>query len=258
MARQLIPVAVVSGGSPLSGVNVQVNLRAGGTPTVYAAETGAGTTGNPLVTNTQGMVTGWLPTGKYNLVVSDPSGRVATFTQAWDSAPPPPTVTSLPTTPDDADEIYFVADATNGIVWHLKYRAASASTYKWEYMGGGPLVSEVFTSESTASTTFTNLTTVGPQITLPLAGDYKVSFGATVNTPSTGNGLITVKRGAVAAADADAEQVYISSITSTARSYKRTATAAGELWLCQYRFTGASSIAAFSNRFLEIVPIRVG
>lgn len=42
-------------------------------------------------------------------------------------------VTSLPANPVDGQEIYFLADSTNGIIWHLRYRVASS---KWEYVGG--------------------------------------------------------------------------------------------------------------------------
>lgn len=86
MARTAIPIEVIAGGQPLSGVNVTVNLRAGGTATVFGAETGAGTVANPLTTNAAGMVSGWLDRGRYNLVVNDPSGRVASFTEPFDSS----------------------------------------------------------------------------------------------------------------------------------------------------------------------------
>jgi hypothetical protein len=38
--------------------------------------------------------------------------------------------------PQDGDEVYYAADATNGVIWHLRYRAASSSSYKWEFVGG--------------------------------------------------------------------------------------------------------------------------
>jgi hypothetical protein len=50
----------------------------------------------------------------------------------------PPRVTSLPSTPSDGDIVDFIADASAGVVWRLRYRASSSSSYKWEYVGGGP------------------------------------------------------------------------------------------------------------------------
>lgn len=71
-------------------------------------------------------------------------------------------VTSLPAAPADGQECIFVADATNGVAWHLKYRAASASAYKWEVIGGSWLSAEVVTGEARSATTYADLTTIGP------------------------------------------------------------------------------------------------
>jgi hypothetical protein len=84
------------------------------------------------------------------------------------------TVTSLPVGPVDGQETYYLADATNGVVWHLRYRAASASTHKWEFVGGASLLAGPSGSMSTSGTASTPLT-AGPLITLPLTGDYNVT-----------------------------------------------------------------------------------
>ena len=83
-------------------------------------------------------------------------------------------VTSLPATPADGQEVYYVADAANGVLWHLRYNAASASAYKWEFVGGSPLATERLPEETAAS--FPATTWGGfvndPVIAVPLAGDY--------------------------------------------------------------------------------------
>ena len=89
----------------------------------------------------------------------------------------PSFVTSLPVGATDGQEIYYQADAANGIIWHLRYNAGSASAYKWEFVGGSELSSEVITQETTTSSVYVALTTPGPSITLPLAGDYDVTIG---------------------------------------------------------------------------------
>ena len=48
-------------------------------------------------------------------------------------------MTALPASPADAQEIAFLVDAANGIVWRFRYRAASTSPYRWEFTGGAPL-----------------------------------------------------------------------------------------------------------------------
>ena len=97
-----------------------------------------------------------------------------------------PLVSVLPDSPADGQEVYFLADAANGIVWHLRYRAASPSTYKWELVGGG----EMFAAIDTAETNFTpgswgDLATGGPLITAPLVGEY-VYHANVAATGSTG------------------------------------------------------------------------
>ena len=55
-------------------------------------------------------------------------------------------VTSLPATPTDGQEVYYLADAANGVIWHLRYRAAATGAFKWEFVGGPPLSHEIDTS----------------------------------------------------------------------------------------------------------------
>jgi hypothetical protein len=82
-----------------------------------------------------------------------------------------PLVSSLPTSPVDGQVIDYLADATNGMIWRLRYRAASASAYKWEFVGGSNLYTwngTVVTLNSGAMVELTPLIS----IVLPLAGDY--------------------------------------------------------------------------------------
>jgi hypothetical protein len=94
--------------------------------------------------------------------------------------------TSLPSSPVDGQEIYYAADATNGVIWHLRYRSASSSSYKWEFVGGSP--TRTFTNSTgngNVNWTFSNV--VQPNI--PLAGDYNFELFVTfkTTTSSTGN-----------------------------------------------------------------------
>lgn len=88
--------------------------------------------------------------------------------------------TTLPAAPVDGQEAFYqsAAMATPGMVWHFRYRAGSGSAYKWEFVGGPPLFAEVIAQETASAQIFGDLTTVGPTVTLPLAGDYDVEIGA--------------------------------------------------------------------------------
>lgn len=173
-----------------------------------------------------------------------------------------PEVAALPGSPVDQQEIIYLADTTNGIKWHLRYRSASASGFKWEAVGSNsPLFSEITTDESTASTTYVDLTTVGPSVTLPLAGDYLIAFGGQVYNATINNGVyITPKLGAATAADVDG----ITNVSATAnailpvwRSIRRTGLAASAVIKVQTRAT-VGGTAHYMNRNLEVRPIRVG
>jgi microcystin-dependent protein len=118
-----------------------------------------------------------IPTNSYRVVV----GGLATAGTFL----PPPLVTSLPSSPADGQIVYYLADATLGLIWPLRYRAASASPYKWEAAGDcPPLYAESATLFTTASTTSVD---TGNQVTVPLAGDYWLSHG-TGMLDNTGTG----------------------------------------------------------------------
>lgn len=84
-----------------------------------------------------------------------------------------PVVAALPGAPADGAECLFIADNAKGILWHLRYSAATAGGYKWHFVGGPPLHASVGGVESTASTVSVELAT--PLfLTLPLKGIYSV------------------------------------------------------------------------------------
>lgn len=185
--------------------------------------------------------------------------------------------TSLPSPAVDGQEIYYRADSTNGRIWHLRYRNAfngGSATYPWEYIGGSALTASVkdgtiTDSEGTTSTTYAALTTAGPTVTLPLAGDYEVTIGFTgyngntgaittmsydIGTPPPGSGT--------AAVDADAVQNYQSSLASavnivSAGSRTRVKTGLSAVALtAKYKVNAGTG--SYWNRFMIVRPIRVG
>lgn len=96
----------------------------------------------------------------------------------------PPLVTSLPSNPLDGQEVYYLADAANGMIWHLRYRAASSSAYKWEFVGGSPFNMQLDTSTIlntfpvVGSTGYGYATAAGGSRSAPLAGDYLIEGNA--------------------------------------------------------------------------------
>jgi hypothetical protein len=200
------------------------------------------------------------------------------YTRVWDGslwrqASPAPTVTSLPASPVDGDEVVYTADGTNGVSWRLRYRSASASSYKWEFVGGASLASTVLTEQALGATAvaYIDLSTVGPQITAPLAGDYKIEWGANavINTTVTVVSGMGIKFGSASApADANPGTRWVAHFGQAAVTGGAsragisnidvaTGVAASTLIKAQY-YQNNGSTTSFGNRRLVVTPVRVG
>lgn len=184
-----------------------------------------------------------------------------------------PAVFALPANPVEGQQVYYVADQTNGVVWHLRYRAlqqngaANPSPYKWECLGGGQLYHEVGTEEQTALAAFVDLATVGPQVTCPLAGDY--IFGGFMDvyaTQADGAPYAALKIGAAAVTGGERlilERTGAGGVGSFrggigGRPIKRTVAAANTVCKIQYGSGNNNGTVTFGNRVLVAVPVRVG
>lgn len=85
MARVEISEAVQNTvGAAISGATVQVNVRGGAAATLYAAEAGATTVGNPRTTDAAGRIEAWVDEGSYDLVVS--KSGFTSYTQPFDAS----------------------------------------------------------------------------------------------------------------------------------------------------------------------------
>lgn len=85
--RTEIPIVVLGAdGRPLAGASITVKTRpAGATATVYQAETGVATTANPLTSDAQGRVNGWVERGAYDALIT--ASGLTPWTEPFDSAP---------------------------------------------------------------------------------------------------------------------------------------------------------------------------
>jgi hypothetical protein len=177
----------------------------------------------------------------------------------------PAYVTSLPGSPIDGQQVYYLADATNGVVWHLRYRAASASAYKWEYVGGPPLFKTIDTDEAfTASANFNNPTTVGPDVVPPLNGDflYQMSAGLYIASQTTGGSMaigLSIAGAAPVAVHQALQYAVTGSSASIAKNGLVTGMVAGNAFRIMYfspTAMGGTPHARF--RALQVTPVRVG
>jgi len=173
-----------------------------------------------------------------------------------------PLVSSLPTSPVDGQVIDFLADATNGVIWRLRYRAASASAYKWEFVGGSPLYALRTPPGNVTSGTYTDLTEAAnqPTLTLPLAGDYDVQIGMDAgNTAVDQEVFMSYTIGGSGASDNDVCKFFgpTASGKRIGVSSRRRKTGLGAVVLtAKYRVGAGTGVV--ENRYIQATPVRVG
>jgi len=167
--------------------------------------------------------------------------------------------TTLPAAPYDKQLAILVDSITVPTYqWMFRYNSGSSNADKWEFVGGAPARHTVNTSETTASTTYVNLTTTGPTFTIPRAGEYLVQTRtASFNSLSGSTNWHTVKVGGAAASDNQAAQfdfATLNKIAAISRSQDITF-AALDVCLMQYRTSTGTSTT--SIRHMMVTPIRV-
>lgn len=170
--------------------------------------------------------------------------------------------TSLPGSPADGDR-YCLVDSTTVPTyrWYFSYNSSSASTYKWEFIGGNPLTNYVDAHETSGSLTATNLTTVGPSITVSRAGDYSVrancagsngnaedSYMIVVNGAGTANIMVNSPLGYTRSGTLN----YLNAMTITGETTGR---AASDIIRMKYYVGG--NTGHWSWRSMWVCPIRV-
>lgn len=188
--------------------------------------------------------------------------------------------TSLPSSPVDGQEIYYAADATNGVIWHLRYRSGSSSSYKWEYVGGGPLYKEDNDVRSVTNVTAfsssgnppysSDVPTDGIVLSLPVAGDYKVELAGQFEVPATAGRNVTygyaITNGSdvIQTAASDAVSLSLTNPTGdgqaglvTSGMVLYTISTAGFRLREQLKVSGNFTASVFRRR-LYVTPIRVG
>jgi hypothetical protein len=183
--------------------------------------------------------------------------------EAWPGGPvavPPSTIpygTSLPPSPADGQEAILVDSLTNPTyTWRFRYNAQSASAYKWEFVGGAPLVSSYIGSQSVAA--------VGawvpgaPQITVPRTGQYVGTLVAEAAPPAI-NAVIQV------GLTADAANPLVTQFTDSQplANYARTISASGLLLTLtlgqtlQHLYWSNVANTPWAKRTTSLLPVRV-
>ena len=160
--------------------------------------------------------------------------------------------TSFPGSPNDKDIYTWVADASAGVLWTFRYYEA---TTKWMFIGGAPLFSQVLTSEGTSSASYTALTTAGPSLALPFAGDYDITIGANLASPNAHYAYMSYDIGVTGASDSDCVFIYGNAYAypSVSRLQRKTGLSAVTLTM-KYRV--GSGTGYFEKRWMAVTPVQ--
>lgn len=164
---------------------------------------------------------------------------------------------------EDGDEVYMEVDSSLGKEWHLVYRTAEP-TYKWRFLGGSPLYSEVATSETFTSSAYSALATAGPLVALPRAGDYEVELGCrfymvTANVAYALNMSYDV--GGTGAVDGDSVQWTTpngaGSPTGTVVRVREKAALAAVTLTSKYKNSNNVNAQGAADRWMRVRPVRI-
>lgn len=175
-----------------------------------------------------------------------------------------PIVNALPGAPTAGDEIMLqtaaMAALPSPIAWRLYFDGAA-----WVPVGPVALFASVDAAQVTnaASAAYGVLGAVGPTITVPAAGTYRVQVGARFQNTggAVTTGFMSYTVGAAAASDEDAftaRDSAASSLTWQGASRPKAYTvAAGDSFAADYRDSGTNNVT-FSHRWMRVTPVRLG
>jgi hypothetical protein len=166
--------------------------------------------------------------------------------------------TTLPASPADGQEAILVDSTTNPAYhWQFRYNAGSSSTYKWEFVGGAPIVvTQSYDQQN--STSYVNGNSPA-QFTLPRAGDWLIAVTALQKADTSGGTAFTsVAVGATASADTFAVWApFLPFYTGPGVARGRfNGVSASALVTTQMKVSGAGYNIS-QARTIEVTPIRV-
>ncbi len=213
-----------------------------------------------------------------------------TITHRWDNLrggpvyiPPPPPARSIliktstgwqdltvtptydkvfPSDPIDGQEHVLVDDLVNPTYqWRFRYNETSSSPYKWEFIGGAPLLIQAGIGVYDTVVTANTWTLLAHQLkyTVPISGDWYALTGASCGGGSGGDFAdLSIGNNAVVPNPliVTASQFGGSGFWGMSVPARLTVAAAGGYLAPVYR--GSSVGIKFQNRWIQVQPVRVG
>jgi hypothetical protein len=170
-----------------------------------------------------------------------------------------------PSSPNDGDIWIATGVDTGGTTWQFRYNAGSASTYKWEFIGGKP--------QGAQDTSFTvySPSSVGawqaisgaskPTLTTLRAGEYEFYTYGRITVPTGADLYATIYYGASASATAQNPYLFLQSGASQVRASLHvkgsTGVPANSTWNFAVFTDNAVTTQGIDNPGFALLPIRI-
>jgi hypothetical protein len=160
---------------------------------------------------------------------------------------------------------------TDGMIWRPKPQAgvfwkfmydSSEGTYKWVFVGGGPMYSVSETDGSWNNTSYVDPTTTpAASLTIPRAGVYEITFGATVAIAVADMEMrVAVKLGSAATSSDDSASTISPNSSGRDQTMHRTiirTLSASDVVKLQYKSAGATGTSTLRAHWLYVRPVQV-
>lgn len=188
---------------------------------------------------------------------TDPVAQGAAAIQALAVAVDPllPIVSATPpASPVDGMIWALVVDATKGIVWLFRYRAASASAFKWEFVGGPKLT---FKATDYTVTAVGGWQAAPGTVAFPRGGDYDVDTNLTVSSPAASGHVLALTIDGSITITEQWNSAVPSPSASNGMAGRREVVGVAVGQVIGHAFYSLASVGTFTMRFISILPRRV-
>jgi len=190
---------------------------------------------------------------KVSIIAWWPDKRSPTISQGPASGGPP-------VAPQDGD-VWIAVNPATGYAWQFIYDAGWVTdTYKWKCIGGSEAYNQIGAQQTRpGGSAIGDLTTVGPQLTLPRSGVFHVRWGCLINTGGSASGgyagAVVSNAGGTRLSIYEADSGATSNAWTSAMTEEEMTLSAVTVKL-QY-FNNGNQTATFGNRWLSITPLRI-
>jgi hypothetical protein len=159
---------------------------------------------------------------------------------------------SLPSAPADGERI--IAKVGTGLAWQFYWDDVDQV---WPFIGGAPLQATIFTEEPRSANTYSNLTTVGPQLTLPLGmgtihADLTIGCDMQASGDGAGNWMSYSVNGDTAVDSRGIQQSNAG--RAHVRWMRRASFDSGDVLIAKYKSSGSAPGSTYADRQFSLVP----